>query len=55
MPEIDPGEITVAQLAVRKFVDEQTSYGRFVDDQHCHDIALAVVDAVESYRGGREI
>jgi hypothetical protein len=54
MGKPDPGEITVAQIAVRKFGDA-TSYGRFVDDQHCHDIAVAVVEAVEAYRGGREI
>ena len=52
--QIDPGEITIAQLAVRQYVDG-TAYGHLVDDAHCHDIAVAVVQAVENYRGGKEI
>lgn len=47
---VDPDEVAAAQVVVRKYVDEKTNYG-----QHCRDIAAAVVEAVEAYRGGREI
>ncbi len=51
---IDSGEITIAQFAVRKYVDG-TVYGHLVDDQHCQDIAVEVVNAIEAYRSGKEI
>ncbi len=46
------GENMVAELAVRTYVDTKTSYGGYISDAHCREIAAVIVAAVEAARRG---
>jgi len=56
---IDPGELEVAQLAVRQAASKLSymgiSVGGYITDDECRDVASAVVAAVEAYRNGKSI
>ena len=57
--KVDPDEIAVAQVAVRATVNTFTydgfNVGSRVTDDQCKELAVAVVAAIESFRGGKTI
>ena len=58
-PQIDPGEIDAAFLAVREHVDAMTymgfNVGSRITDEQCRELASAVVAKIEGYRHAESI
>lgn len=52
--QIDPGELQVAYLAVRRHADK-SAYGKWISNEECRSVANEVVIAVENYRNGEVI